>query len=146
MSALGSCCCYCCQVASVVSDSVQPHRRQPTRILCPWYSVGKNTGVGCHFLLQGIYFLGLQFSFSFSSYLSYIYGSLLQSGSYFHYFLPQHKTFLGKLLLYNFACHQWPVLVVSYSISILPYFLIYRPLILLKAVMYSAKRQHFQDS
>ena len=34
------------------SDSVQPHRRQPTRLLCPWDSPGKNTGVGCHFLLQ----------------------------------------------------------------------------------------------
>ena len=31
---------------------VQPHRRQPTRLPCPWDSPGKNTGVGCHFLLQ----------------------------------------------------------------------------------------------
>ena len=37
---------------SVVSDSVRPHRRQPTRIRRPWDSPGKNTGVGCHFLLQ----------------------------------------------------------------------------------------------
>ena len=37
---------------SVVSDSVQPHRQQPTRLLCPWDSPSKNTGVGCHFLLQ----------------------------------------------------------------------------------------------
>ena len=35
-----------------MSDSVQPHRRQPTRLLRPWYSPGKNTGVGCHFLFQ----------------------------------------------------------------------------------------------
>ena len=35
---------------------LQPHRLQPTRrILCPWDSPGKNTGVGCHFLLQGIF-------------------------------------------------------------------------------------------
>ena len=33
-------------------DSVRPHRRQPTRLLCPWDSPGRNTGVGCHFLLQ----------------------------------------------------------------------------------------------
>ena len=46
------CCCCCCQVVSVVSDSVRPHRRQPTRLPCPWDSPGKNTGVGCHFLLQ----------------------------------------------------------------------------------------------
>jgi len=35
-----------------VSDSVQPHRQQPTRLPRPWDSPGKNTGVGCHFLLQ----------------------------------------------------------------------------------------------
>ena len=39
-------------VTSVVSDSVQPHRWQPTRLPCSWDSPGKNTGVGCHFLLQ----------------------------------------------------------------------------------------------
>ena len=44
--------CCCCQVASVVSDSVRPQRRQPNRLLCPWDSPDKNTGVGCHFLLQ----------------------------------------------------------------------------------------------
>ena len=46
------CCCCCCQVTSVVSDSVWPHRWQPTRLPCPCDSPGKNTGVGCHFLLQ----------------------------------------------------------------------------------------------
>ena len=35
-----------------MSDSVWLHRRQPTRLPCPWDSPGKNTGVGCHFLLQ----------------------------------------------------------------------------------------------
>ena len=45
-------CKCCCQVASVVSDSVRPHGLQPTRLLHPWDSLGKNTGVGCHFLLQ----------------------------------------------------------------------------------------------
>ena len=35
-----------------MSDSVQPQRRQPTRLPRPWDSPGKNTGVGCHFLLQ----------------------------------------------------------------------------------------------
>ena len=46
------CCCCCCWVASVVSDSVRPHRRQPTRLPRPRDSPGKNTGVGGHFLLQ----------------------------------------------------------------------------------------------
>ena len=44
--------CCCCQVTSVVSDSVQPHRWQPTRLPCPWDSPGKSTGVGCHCFLQ----------------------------------------------------------------------------------------------
>ena len=48
---LTSFCCCCC-AASVVSDSLRPHRRQPTRLPCSWDSPGKNTGVGCHFLLQ----------------------------------------------------------------------------------------------
>ena len=37
-----------------MSHSVRPHRRQPTRLHHPWDSPGKNTGVGCHFLLQCI--------------------------------------------------------------------------------------------
>ena len=35
-----------------MSDTVRPHRQQPTRLPHPWDSPGKNTGVGCHFLLQ----------------------------------------------------------------------------------------------
>ena len=35
-----------------MSNSVQPHRQQPTRLSCLWDSPGENTGVGCHFLLQ----------------------------------------------------------------------------------------------
>ena len=45
-------CCCCCEVASAVSDSVRPQRWQPTRLPHPWDSPGKNTGVGCHLLLQ----------------------------------------------------------------------------------------------
>ena len=44
-------CCCCCEVASVMSDSVRPHRWPPTRLLCPQDSPGKITRVGCHFLL-----------------------------------------------------------------------------------------------
>ena len=40
---------------STVSDSLQLHEPQPTRLLCPWNSPGKNTGVGCHALLRGIF-------------------------------------------------------------------------------------------
>ena len=37
---------------SVLSNSLRPHRLQHTRLPCPWDSPDKNTGVGCHFLLQ----------------------------------------------------------------------------------------------
>ena len=39
---------------SVTCDPLQTHGLQPSRLLCPWNSPCKNTGVGCHFLLQGI--------------------------------------------------------------------------------------------
>ena len=42
-------------VTIVVSDSFRSHGLWPTRLLCPWDSPSKNTGVGCHFLLQGIF-------------------------------------------------------------------------------------------
>ena len=41
-----------CVSPSVMSNSLRPHG--PTRLLCQWDFPGKNTGVGCHFLLQGI--------------------------------------------------------------------------------------------
>ena len=45
-------CCCCCCVTSIMFDSVRPSRWQPTRLPRHWDSPGKNTGVGCHFLLQ----------------------------------------------------------------------------------------------
>ena len=44
-----------CVSHSVVADSLQPHGLQPTRLLCPWDFTDKDTGVSCHFLLQGIF-------------------------------------------------------------------------------------------
>ena len=35
--------------------TLRPHGLQPTRLFCPWDFPGKDTGVGCHFLLQGIF-------------------------------------------------------------------------------------------
>ena len=64
------CCCfsYCYNLLRIESRLVvvvvqslsrvqllQPHRLQPSRFLCPWDSPGKNSKVGCHFLLQGIF-------------------------------------------------------------------------------------------
>ena len=50
---------YCIYLHAAAAKSLQscptlcdPHRQQPTRLRCPWDSPGKNTAVGCHFLLQ----------------------------------------------------------------------------------------------
>ena len=43
------------QSLSVVSDTLRPHGLQPTRLLHPWDFPGNSPGVGCHFLLQGIF-------------------------------------------------------------------------------------------
>ena len=40
---------------SIMFDSLQLYGLQPARLLCPWNFLGKNTGVGCYFLLQGIF-------------------------------------------------------------------------------------------
>ena len=40
---------------SSVSDSLPPHGLFPTRLLCPWNSPGRNTGMGIHSFLQGIF-------------------------------------------------------------------------------------------
>ena len=45
--------CVCvCVSHSVLSNSLRSHGLEPTRLLCPWDSPGKNTGVGCHFFLS----------------------------------------------------------------------------------------------
>ena len=49
--------CCCCLGRSVLSNSLQPHGLYPAGLLCPWDSLGKNTGVGCHFLLLGIFLM-----------------------------------------------------------------------------------------
>ena len=45
----------CVLSSPVVSDSLWPSGLWATRLLCPWDFPGKNTGIGCHFLLQGIF-------------------------------------------------------------------------------------------
>ena len=71
-----------------MSDSLQPYGPQPARLLCPWDSPGKDTGVGCHALLQGI--ISTQGIEATSTY------SLLhwQAG-----FLPQHHLQIGSHLV-----------------------------------------------
>ena len=45
----------CCYIASVMSNSLGPHGLWLARLLCPWDCPGSNTGMGCHFLHQGIF-------------------------------------------------------------------------------------------
>ena len=45
----------CCLVAKSCPTLLRPQKLQPTRLLCPWDSPGKNTAVGSHFLLRGIF-------------------------------------------------------------------------------------------
>ena len=45
-------CCFCCLVAKSY-PTLRPYGLQPARLLCPWDSPDKNTGMGCHALLQG---------------------------------------------------------------------------------------------
>ena len=49
------CVSACVLSCFIVSNSLLPHGLQPTRLLCAWDSPGKNTEVGCHALLQGIF-------------------------------------------------------------------------------------------
>ena len=51
----GVCTCLCARCHSDVSDSLRPQGPQPTRLLCPWDFPGKDAGVGCRFLLQGLF-------------------------------------------------------------------------------------------
>ena len=48
-------CVHVYMVVSVMSSSLQPYGLKPARLLCPWGFPGKNTAVGCHTLLQGIF-------------------------------------------------------------------------------------------
>ena len=63
---------HVCVSRLIVSDSLQTHGLWPSRLLCPWNSPGKNTGVHCHFLLQGVFLnLGLLPCREMLYYLSY---------------------------------------------------------------------------
>ena len=46
---------HICRACAQSCLTLRPHRLQPTRLLCPWDSPGKNTGLGCHACLQGIF-------------------------------------------------------------------------------------------
>ena len=54
-SRLLCCCCYCCLVSKLCPTVCTPMGCSPARLFCPWDFLGKQTGVVCHFLLQGIF-------------------------------------------------------------------------------------------
>ena len=94
----------------VVPDSLRPHGLPPTRLLCPWDSPGKSTGVGCHFLLQGIFLnseiklrsSALQANSSLSEPPGYPY--LSQHQSFFHWVGSSHQV--AKVLEFQLQ-HQF---------------------------------------
>ena len=47
--------CPCVCLVAQLCLTLRPHGLQPARLLCPWDSPSRNTGVGCHALLQGIF-------------------------------------------------------------------------------------------
>ena len=81
-------------------DSLQPHGLQPARLLCPWDSPAKNTGVGCHALLQGIFpglwHLGLLYCIT---------GGLLAIWAT-REALSSPKAGI-KMIMYGFNCQAW---------------------------------------
>ena len=64
---------YVCVSHPAVSNFLRPHGLQPTRLLCPWNSPGKNTGVGYHFLLQLILYTYINFMVYIKCQLSHFY-------------------------------------------------------------------------
>ena len=71
-----------------MSDSLQPYGLYPTRLLCPWDSPGKNTGVGCYFLFQAclqVYFLIIEFCEAPSSMLLRHLSLVLKFDDFLHF-------------------------------------------------------------
>ena len=129
---------------SVMSNSLQPHELQPTRLLCSWNYPSKNTGVGCHFLLQGIYLTqGLNLSLLWLPALAGGFFTTEPPGkSYFTsvFSLPEDQLFksfdqvispnycisLGILSLFNFPSlfiKKAPGLLSDISLGLLLFFL-----------------------
>ena len=92
----------CALSHSVVSDSSWPHGLQPARFLCPWNFPGKNTGMGCHFLLQGNL---LNWGTELTSLESPTFaGGFLTTAPYRK---PLHPNAFHLLLRRIWYCHAW---------------------------------------
>ena len=73
-----------------MSDSVRPHRRQPTRLRRPWDSPGKNTGVGCHFAFPSLCLSNFHLSFRLQFKCSWL--SRPAESPTFYIFLPLYTS------------------------------------------------------
>ena len=91
-----------CISRSVISDSLWLHGLQPARLFCPWNSPGKNTGVGCHSLLQGIFLT--QGSNSGLPYCRQIFYGLSNQGSTHDPAIPILGIYLDKAIIWKDTC------------------------------------------
>ena len=95
---------------SVTPDSLRPHGLQPARLLCPWDSPGKNTGVACHCCLQGIFLT--QGSNPVLLHYRQILYSLIHKGS----------SAWSTRVFCSLALHLFTLLNVSFSISVIQFY------------------------
>ena len=108
-------------VASVVSDSVRPHGQQPTRLLCPRDSLGKNTGVGCHCLLHMyiynyivyIYIYKLNYIYIYT----HIYNLIWDFEDLVEYFSRSFSKSIPIFFFYSFYCFNFIVKVIWTLVS-----------------------------
>ena len=91
------CMCMCCVLScSFMSDSLWSHELQATGLLCPWDFPGKNSGVGCHALLQGIFP-------SQGSNSSLLHLQHWQAGSLPHSHLGSPHTYIHIVVVYSWV-------------------------------------------
>ena len=99
---------------SVMSYSLRPHGRQPARLLGPWDFTGKNTEVGCHFLLQDLPDLGIKPTFLMSHVACML--NLFLFIEITGVFCVYHAS--ASLLLFSFPVFYWIFELYSFSCSI----------------------------
>ena len=93
---------------------MRPHQWQPNRLPHPWDSPGKNTGVGCHFLLQGIFpTQALRYSFS---YLEPVCCSMSSSNCCFLTCIRISQE-AGQVVWYSHLFQNFPQFIVIHTVK-----------------------------
>ena len=103
--------CFCVCSCSVVFNSSQPHGLSPARLLCPWNSPGKNTGVGCHSLLLGTFptqgaNCSLPHCRQILYHLSHQGSPDVSNISFYKHLLFLHLPMLSVLSIHLWGCHR----------------------------------------